>query len=181
MPRIYNDDLKELPNIPDRFGEANWRRFEPVIKEFLKRFPQPLVFRPKNISAVTAVARLRDAVRAFLHPTTNWESEVEPALLFTYWPQVAIRQMRDGTVAIGPDREISNIKTEDKIEKLRETVYVDASNEELFLAAACCKHHEVIIEPLTVVNATDEQIVLVTERYPNAPIIDNGDGTHTIV
>jgi hypothetical protein len=94
---------------------------------------------------------------------------------------VQIRHQRDGTVAIGPQRELSNLKPEDKIEKIRETTFVDATNEELFAAVLVCKHNDVILDPITLINATDAQVEDAMFRYPNAPIVDNGDGTHTIV
>lgn len=181
MPRIYTEDLKELPDIPDRFGEKNWRRFEPIIKEVIKRFPEPVVFVPKNIAPITAVSRIRDAVRAFLHPTNNWESEIDPSQIFSIWPQVNIKIANKTHVAIGLERELLGFKVEDKIERIQETGFVDATNTELFFSLLCCKHFELFAQPFTVLNATEEQVHEGSMRYPNAPMVDNGDGTYTLV
>lgn len=84
-------------------------------------------------------------------------------------------------VAIGLERELLGFKVEDKIERIQETGFVDATNTELFFSLLCCKHFELFAQPFTVLNATEEQVHEGSMRYPNAPMVDNGDGTYTLV
>lgn len=72
MPRIYTEDLKELPDIPDRFGEKNWRRFEPIIKEVINRFPEPVVFVPKtSLRSLLSPVFVTLSVRSCIRQTTG--------------------------------------------------------------------------------------------------------------
>lgn len=181
MPRHYTKDLPVLPNIPDRFGEQNWRRFEPVLREFVRVFPAPLTFRPKHIATTTAVSRLRDAVRAFLHPANAWDTDIPVDLLISYWPQVKLIPS-DDTVTIAQPGDVGRLQKETSVEAIHDNFVVDAEAQpELFKAILLCKHHEVFPNPVTVLNISEAQLVEATELYSNAPLIDNGPQGFTVL
>jgi len=180
MPRLYTKDVAELPKIPDRFGESNWRRFEPVLREFVARYPAPITFKPKHIRPITAVARLRDAVRAFAHPSNNWETDIPVDLFFSYWPQVKLFH-HDDSVTIGQQGDERVLGSENDVKVISENFILDAEAlPELFEAILMCKNHEVFSNSITVINISEAQLSYAVEKYPNAPIIDNGN-EYTII
>lgn len=58
---------KNTNTLPPRFREASFRRFEPVIDEICKNFPEATSLRPAELSCETYVCRLRDAITVYVN------------------------------------------------------------------------------------------------------------------
>jgi hypothetical protein len=85
-----------------RFSLAAWQRYEDTVAAWLQVYPSAHIFAPSNLSLETAIARLRDAVKAKLQ--YMYPSHVNHNALASAWPNVVVTRDRNipGLVRIGP-------------------------------------------------------------------------------
>lgn len=171
------DPTKRLPNVPDRFGEANWRRFEKIILHYVETYPLPVVFRPKTIALTTALCRIRDAVRAFLHPQNNWESPVNADKLREIWAKSYVSIVEDDRIEIRSTKNLQIAELQLK-DEFRDALFVDAEeNPELFCAVMCCKNNNFFPQQVTVVKCPDDLRAAQAGKYPNVVFLETDDPT----
>ncbi len=180
MPRLL-DETGPLPNINNRFGENNFRRFERIFAQLVKEFPAAVVVSPpKHLTLSTLEGRMRDAARAFLHPDCEWEAAVQQHEFREVWKQVALEQQRDGKLYVGlkrfSERELqATVRSETNI-GIMQTMSVDALDHELLRAVMLCKSEGFIPSQLLVVNGTESIINALAIEFPAAPINETPEG-----
>lgn len=84
--------MSTTTEIPQRFTEAAFRRYEGIIAQAVAVLPSRYHFEPRSLglSLETATARLRDAMRS-LH-IYRWTTGVNMTAFDRYWPSLLVRQ-----------------------------------------------------------------------------------------
>ncbi len=181
MPKLTDDPSIPLPDVADRFGELNVRRFESIIAAVVQRYPDPVSFKPISVKPITALSRLRDAVRAIVHPLSLITTSIDIDKLREIWPNINVRIEQD-KVFIGTSLPSSPYLSENTPDAIDSLIFLDATNVQLFEAACICKHFDLFQFQITVINCTPELVNATQERWPNAVLIEGSSpGEYTII
>lgn len=80
-------------NLPPRFRESAFRRYEPYIAQAVKDFPGPTKFVMTNLSSVTFSNRLRDAITSLM--ANSWTTTVNIPKLRSIEPTLQVSDRGD--------------------------------------------------------------------------------------
>lgn len=98
-----NQPSVQTPQLPYRFREEQFRRYEPFIADAIAKYPGPIIINPGllGLNTVTFACRFRDACQSYLKH--NWPSRLinrEEFLL--NFPNIGVAESHSlGTVRIG--------------------------------------------------------------------------------
>lgn len=176
MPRLTDSPGSTLPNIKDRFGVENFRRFEPAIIHLLSTFPRDCILNPGKLAQATAIARLRDAVRAYCHPDNTWPSLASRDNLRSIWEQCFIVPHGTTQVCIKSTASSANA---DLLEGLRtpssvisDALVVDSTDHDLAHAVTVCKNRNFLTDQITFINLTEHHRDELTSLFPDSIWLD---------
>lgn len=126
-------------NIPPRFNEASFRRYEPFITSAMLVLPSELDIHCREqlgLSPETVSCRLRDAMRS-LH-TYNWQTSVNMLKFAEYYSQLEVaRKHTDAGIVV------IRLKTSRAVEPTKQLSYIDipiagdAQQRETTVKSAC--------------------------------------------
>lgn len=185
MPRLTDTAGTSLPNIRDRFGEPNFRRFESAISHLVNQFPRSCIFNPGKLAQITSIARLRDAVRAYCHPDNTWVSAINRETLRTIWEQCSITPYGETQVAITSSASTANAELLEGLRAsapsgLSDIQIVNALDADLAQAVATCKAKGFFTDQITFVNLTSSLRDLISQTHPDTVWLD-GDAENTYI
>ncbi len=180
-------DDEPLPNIPDRFGRANWARYEAIIGAYLDNYPNELTFKPST-SQATGLRGIRDAVRAFLHKDNSWGSLVDKEKLRTVWEKTFIKPIGKLEVRLSPERALAPLLNETDFRgaeafspTLDDFILVDAGAEpDIVLAFATLKSKDYFKPPVTIFNITPDKVSQLHLDFPNL-LYEPSDSANSII
>ena len=112
-------------NVPSRFKEGSFRRFEQVLQTYVTQYPEALFVKPQGLSLETFSCRLRDAVKA-LRRNRHWNLSLSDQLE-SVWPDTVVAY-HDGQVRIGR-RTAKSLKGSFEVVQNALTSSVNATNE----------------------------------------------------
>ena len=101
------------PNLPPRFREKAFRRYETAIAAAIQAYPKTFEVNPSTfgLSAVTVAQRLRDAKKSYLD--NNWVSTMIDRKTFERChDDLIVRETMDGMVKIGPSKEATLLEVQ---------------------------------------------------------------------
>lgn len=87
-------------NIPQRFSEAAFRRYEPTIVIVMTNWPLVQTFDPAPLSAETFANRLRDSMRSLMD--YGWKTDINTGRFIELRAEISVRIRNDGRVIVGP-------------------------------------------------------------------------------
>lgn len=171
-----------------RFTESTFRKYELVIAEAVRRFPEVVIIDParENIGQDTMATRLRDSMRAF--GGSGWATEhIDETQFLSLWAsdKIVVGEINDGEykgkVAIGGKAEVAALRP--KAQKVEAepvqghgvpALTIDGSDYELVMAAACLLSRKIIPGPIVVSNFKHGEIENIEHVYKNVAVIRNG-------
>ena len=157
---IYN--ILMISNLPYRFRESSFRRFEPHINDIVNCFPGPITIDPTPLSQVTFSCRLRDAMKSL--SLNRWQTEISMERFDRIYRDIVVSEGQ-GVVRVGSSDTIRNNKplipcgkvTETSGTKFVELIYPDLG---LFVAA-CLMVDRKILNEVRAIGVEDEWL----EKY----------------
>lgn len=170
-----NEEVKpNLTNLPLRFSEASFRRYERHIHAIVINFPRPVSFRPESASLETFSCRLRDAITS--HITYKWPSSIDPVELSTIRGKIVVQQ-REGMVVVGPrkttDAPVEEVKADAGVPGTFPFTVENPSLVELHAFATLLGNRR-ISGPVKLINASTADIGEVLKAY-DVQVVEEGD------
>ena len=77
-----------MKDLPYRFREQSFRRFEPHINDIVNCFPEPIVIDPSPLSQVTFSCRLRDAIKSLSE--NRWPTDINMERFDIIYPNIVV-------------------------------------------------------------------------------------------
>ena len=157
---MYN--ILIMNDLPYRFRESSFRRFEPHINDIVNCFPGPITIDPTPLSQVTFSCRLRDAMKSL--SLNRWQTEISMERFNRIHCNIVVSEGH-GVVRVGSSDTIRINKplipcgkvTETSGTKFVELVYPDLR---LFIAA-CVMVDNKILNQVRAIGVEDEWL----EKY----------------
>ena len=91
---------QQTNQIPHRFNEQSFRRYEPFIKRVMEDWPSVLTFDVRPIATCTFACRLRDAMRSLVQ--FRWPTSIDLEKFIKLQPEVCVSERINGQVLVGP-------------------------------------------------------------------------------
>ena len=141
--------------------ERCFRRYEKVIAEVVKRFPEPLRFKSVKRSSTTDAARLNDAMTSFRY--SNWSSQLIDRSKFVdnVYKQVAI--VAEGEEVVVCPRAPQDVEVM-QVSGQRFAGVVDMPSDDQIRLAVAAIDANVVELPIQLNDLTPEQISLVEQE-----------------
>lgn len=171
------------PQIPQRFREEQFRRYEKYIYNAIEAYPQAIKCDPHlfDVATATFVGRLRDAIISY--HDNHWQSTINRAKFISCWGQIQVIQRRDGTILVGPRAATKGWIDQDKVgevvvpDEMLDTLHLTPELKPFIMKLS----HARMLQPrIKVSGLTDEDVDLFQKQYDIA-IDKNLDGTYTII
>lgn len=164
-----------MTNLPHRFSEKSFRRYEGIIYAVTERFPQPTVINPVDLtlSAETVRGRLRDAITSLKHHC--WQTKIPMDVFLKIHDEIVVSLRPDGKVVVGDKDtvkldEVATFSAVDPTTVLDCTQYPDLSLSMVcFLAhnRALAKKLKLKLLPEIAKQMTDNYDILLVEQGDN--------------
>lgn len=176
-----------MTEIPHRFSEGQFRRYEKYINYAIEAYPQAIKCDPVSFDVATAtfIARLRDAMKSY--ETYKWPSTINPEKFTLAYPQIQVIQRVDGTILIGPRMATQQWGKQDGVKEVVVEIINAIPNTCLLLCTYDEKdllmrlsHNRWLAPSLKVKGLSYEEAETFQKQYDIA-IDDNNDGTFTLI
>jgi hypothetical protein len=153
--------------IPQRFRENAFRRYEKTIATFIELAPSDLIFEPRELDVAfeTAQQRLRDAIRSLY--TYKWTSQVNMAKFLELYPHIKVgtapgEYCARVRVYLESNKPVAQIETKTTDLDLK----VETDSEELIDAMAVLIHYGILRSVFITTTLTDDAFqALIPHKY----------------
>ena len=172
-------------NLPHRFREANFRRFEEVIAKAVASFPEVIEYNPYPLANETFAARLRDAITSLRNNQWN-TSRIAMEKFIVCCDELTVSIQPTG-VRIGSaelmkkDKEVPTFSTSKKAKEPQGLV-LDSLDDEGILSALITLHSKnVLTKPTLFTHPSETTKKILQEACKNYDIAVSGEGDEIIL
>lgn len=166
--------------LPPRFTEASFRRYEGAISTVIASWPKAITFDTMPLRPVTFACRLRDAMRSLSEH--SWMTDIDLVRFQMLYPFIVVREA-DGKVVVGGREETKPAAQSvgRVIPAISPGVFYDEDADptaEVTEAIAMLVEKKLLIPGQTI--RSKRNLSYLEKRNPEVAVVSNGDGTWTL-
>jgi hypothetical protein len=169
-------------NLPHRFREASFRRYEHAIDTVVTLWPKVIVINPAPLALETYAARFRDSCRSLLD--NQWETCIDMSRFFIIADDIVVSLTANpGSVTIGPEDRLAKLVPagtpieDDAAQQFIPKINLVDPPEDLIRAILVLHHHRILTEPSAIRTTFD--VITASIDYDIA--VENNENTYTIL
>lgn len=171
--------------LPHRYRETQFRRYELYIHHAVEAYPQAIKCDPKlfNVANETFRARLGDAIKSLYD--NQWKTTIDVAKFRAVYASLQVSMRVDGTILVGTREAIQQWSKQDTIptieaaptNNLTKPIIVTSATSEFLMQLS---HNRLLSPRLKVIGLTSADVEFYQQKYDIA-LDENTDGTYTLL
>lgn len=150
-----------ITQLPHRFREDQFRRYEKVIEQVVTSYPSANLFDPAPFRSTTFACRLRDAMSSLL--THHWATTVDVKRLSEIRSDITVSEVTGGKVYVSSRQNRDQSAVGEVVEADKAGFTIDDPNGCELRAFAVLYHYKRLTTPTIFTNLAPEMDALLTE------------------